>query len=78
MSISAAQILDQAMELPEEDREQIGLTLLQSTSSHDLGQSERDDINAVLLDRVDGPFKPIPETWAEDAKARLRKNQANG
>tara|TARA_R110002096_G_scaffold26518_17_gene81811 strand:- start:423 stop:659 length:237 start_codon:yes stop_codon:yes gene_type:complete len=78
MSTSAAQILDQAMALPEEDREQIGLTLLQSTSSHDLSRSERDAINAVLIDRVDGPFKPISETWAEDAKARLRKHQSNG
>ena len=54
------------------------MTLLRRSKS--TGESpmpdDRDEINATLLDRVDGPFEPFPGNWVEDTIERAKQRAA--
>lgn len=71
------EVLEQAQTLSEEERNRLGLILLESVEpqADDTAQAQ---IEETLLDRVDGPFIPFDETFAADIKRRGREHLAKG
>ena len=49
------------------------MSFVERSQSKGLSDHERAKINAILLERVDGPFEPFPENWVEDSMERAKQ-----
>ncbi len=64
MSTAAEQVLQQADKLSPNELHDVGMALLQRyQEATQITTEEKDQINAVLLDRVDGPFIPLEDDF---------------
>ena len=68
MTAVEKEVLTQAQALDAKAQERVG----------PFSDEIRAEVNAVLADRVDGPFEPLEADFFEDAKARLKERMAKG
>ncbi|MGY8653525.1 MAG: hypothetical protein ACKVJX_07875 [Verrucomicrobiia bacterium] len=72
------ELYEQARLLSPEEQRQLGQQLLvAAVSDDDLGDPQKTQIENVLLDRIDGPFVPLDDGFADRIKAAGRERLKN-